>query len=134
MSPLLDSSNTNHHLTSSISSNTPHLSNQISIWIKNIMQNGLHDNCNIRSDDTNPTKEEAEYVRSIMTDVRWLIDGWANNHLGGAPLYASDYFDRFYEYAVELIRKGKAYVDDMTPEETDAFRRLGKASDFRDRP
>src|SRR5204863_3253792 len=50
------------------------------------------------------------------------------------PLYASDYFDRFYEYAVELIRKGKAYVDDMTPEETDAYRRLGKASDFRNRP
>ncbi len=66
-------------------------------------------------DDTNPTKEEAEYVRSIMADVHWLIDDWADKQLGGAPLYASDYFDRFYEYAVELIRKGKAYVDDMTP-------------------
>src|SRR6266581_102661 len=89
--------------------------------------------CNIRMDDTNPTKEEAEYVRSIMTDVRWLVDSWADNHIGGAPLYASDYFERFYEYAVELIRKGKAYVCDMTPEETDAYRRLGKASGFRDR-
>src|SRR5256885_6658732 len=89
--------------------------------------------CNIRMDDTNPTKEEAEYVRSIMADVHWLVDGWADKQLGGAPLYASDYFDRFYDYAVELIRKGKAYVDDMTPEETDAYRRLGKASTFRDR-
>ena len=89
--------------------------------------------CNIRMDDTNPIKEEAEYVESIMTDVHWLIDGWADKHVGGAPFYASDYFDRFYEYAVDLIRKGKAYVCDMTPEETDALRRLGKASDFRDR-
>jgi len=89
--------------------------------------------CNIRMDDTNPIKEEAEYVESIMTDVRWLVDGWADNQVGGAPFYASDYFDRFYEYAVDLIRKGKAYVCDMTPEETDAYRRIGKASDFRDR-
>src|SRR5437762_6101649 len=89
--------------------------------------------CNIRMDDTNPTKEEAEYVRSIMTDVHWLIDGWADNHLGGAPLYASDYFQKFYDYAVDLIRKGKAYVDDMTREETDEYRRIGKASIFRDR-
>src|SRR6201987_1424146 len=43
--------------------------------------------CNPRMDDTNPAKEEAEYVRSIMTDVRWLVDGWADNHVGGAPLY-----------------------------------------------
>jgi glutaminyl-tRNA synthetase len=89
--------------------------------------------CNIRMDDTNPTKEEAEYVRSIMTDVHWLIDGWADNHLGGAPFYASDYFQKFCDYAVDLIRKGKAYVCDMTSEETDAYRRLGKASTFRDR-
>jgi glutaminyl-tRNA synthetase len=89
--------------------------------------------CNIRMDDTNPTKEEAEYVRSIMSDVHWLIDGWADKQLRGAPFYASDYFDRFYEYAVDLIRKDKAYVCDMTPEETDAYRRLGKASTFRDR-
>src|SRR5216117_1491231 len=89
--------------------------------------------CNIRMDDTNPIKEEAEYVRSIMVDVHWLIDGWADNHIGGAPLYASDYFEQFYEYAVDLVRTGKAYVCDMTPEETDAYRRLGKASCFRDR-
>jgi glutaminyl-tRNA synthetase len=89
--------------------------------------------CNIRMDDTNPIKEEAEYVGSIMTDVRWLIDGWADERVGGAPFYASDYFDRFYAYAVDLIRKGKGYVCDMTPEETDAYRRQGKASTFRDR-
>src|SRR6184192_2513665 len=89
--------------------------------------------CNIRMDDTNPIKEESEYVESIMTDVRWLIDGWADKHVGGAPFYASDYFDRFYEYAVALVRKGKAYVCDMTSEETDSYRRLGKASNFRDR-
>lgn len=84
-------------------------------------------------DDTNPTKEQAEYVGSIMTDVHWLVDGWADNHLGGAPFYASDYFERFYDYAVDLVRAGKAYVCDMTPEETDAYRRLGKASGFRER-
>jgi len=89
--------------------------------------------CNVRMDDTNPTKEEAEYVQSIMTDVRGLVDSWADNHIGGAPLYASDYFEQFYEYAVDLVRTGKAYVCDMTPEETDAYRRLGKASCFRDR-
>ena len=89
--------------------------------------------CNIRMDDTNPAKEETEYVRSIMTDVHWLIDGWADNHLGSAPLYASDYFGQFCEYALNLVRAGKAYVDDMTPEETDAYRRLGKVSAYRDR-
>src|SRR6266487_246585 len=79
--------------------------------------------CNVRMDDTNPTKEEAEYVDSIMSDVKWLIDGWADKNLGLAPGYASDYFDRLHEYAVELVRKGKAYVDDMTLEETDEYRR-----------
>jgi glutaminyl-tRNA synthetase len=84
-------------------------------------------------DDTNPTKEEAEYVDSIMADVRWLIDGWADKNVGGAPLYASDYFDKLYEYAVDLVQKGKAYVDDMSPEETDEYRRIGKESLFRNR-
>jgi glutaminyl-tRNA synthetase len=65
--------------------------------------------------------------------VKWLIDRWADKTLGGAPLYTSDYFDKLYEYAVELVRKGKAYVDDMTPEETDEHRRLGKEGPFRDR-
>ena len=120
--------------------------------------------CNLRMDDTNPTKEDVEYVDSILTDVRWLIDGWADRCIGmktqGAtpsvseeggrvdfnvapapadapavePFYASDYFGALHEYAVRLIQLGKAYVCDMTPEETDEFRRLGKASRFRDRP
>jgi glutaminyl-tRNA synthetase len=89
--------------------------------------------CNVRMDDTNPTKEEAEYVDSIMADVRWLIDGWADKNVGGAPLYASDYFDKLYEYAVDLVQNGKAYVDDMSPEETDEYRRIGKESLFRNR-
>ncbi|PZR76447.1 MAG: glutamine--tRNA ligase [Chthoniobacterales bacterium] len=89
--------------------------------------------CNVRMDDTNPTKEEAEYVDSIMFDVHWLIDGWANKNLGRAPGFASDYFDQLYTYAVELVRKGKAYVCDMTPEETDEYRRLGKEGPFRNR-
>jgi len=90
--------------------------------------------CHIRMDDTNPTKEETEYVDSIMADVHWLIDDWADKNLGGAPLYTSDYFDRLYQFALRLIDKGKAYVDDMTAEETDEFRRLGKESRFRNRP
>jgi glutaminyl-tRNA synthetase len=90
--------------------------------------------CNVRMDDTNPTKEETEYVDSIMADVHWLIDGWADKNIGGAPLYASDYFDKFYQYAVDLVRKGKAYVDDITPEQTDEYRRIGKESPSRNRP
>jgi glutaminyl-tRNA synthetase len=89
--------------------------------------------CNVRMDDTNPAKEETEYVDSIMFDVKWLIDGWAHENLGRAPGYASDYFGQLYEYAAELVRKGKAYVCDMTPEETDEYRRLGKESPFRSR-
>ena len=93
--------------------------------------------CNVRMDDTNPTKEETEYVDSIMADVRWLVDDWGASHLAlnrNTPFYASDYFDRFYECAVELVRKNKAFVCDMTPEETDEYRRLGKESPFRNRP
>lgn len=89
--------------------------------------------CNVRMDDTNPTKEETEYVDSIMADVHWLIDGWADRNLGGASLYASDYFDKLYEYAIDLVHKGKAYVDDTSPEETDEHRRIGKESSFRNR-
>ena len=93
--------------------------------------------CNVRMDDTNPAKEEVEYVDSIMADVRWLIAGWADQNLnlkdGGVPFYASDYFPKIYEFAQELVRKGKAYVCDMSAEETDEFRRQGKDGPFRDR-
>ncbi len=125
--------------------------------------------CNLRMDDTNPTKEDVEYVDSILADVKWLIGGWADDRLGmkqqgqtphahasggkpdfylapvtapsdGAklePFYASDYFSQIYEYAVELIRKGHAYVCDLSPEDTDAYRgapdRPGKDSPWRNR-
>jgi glutaminyl-tRNA synthetase len=93
--------------------------------------------CNVRMDDTNPEKEETEFIDSIMADIRWLIDGWADKNLGlkddGSPLFASDYFEQIYEFAQQLVRKGKAYVCDMTPEETDEYRRLGKDGPFRNR-
>jgi glutaminyl-tRNA synthetase len=126
--------------------------------------------CNLRMDDTNPTKEDVEYVDSITEDVRWLVSAWADDRLGLKPkgktpemqpldgktdfylppvvgparesatlepFYASDYFDQIYEYALELIRKGVAYVDDLSPEDTDKYRggpdRPGKESPFRSR-
>ena len=126
--------------------------------------------CNLRMDDTNPTKEDIEYVDSIQEDVKWLISAWADNNLGlkpkgktpeavtsngkpdfylghvppstldsrsstgVEPFYASDYFDQIYEYAVTLIKKGLAYVDDLTPDETDEYRRNAKESPYRNRP
>jgi len=125
--------------------------------------------CNLRMDDTNPTKEDVEYVDSITEDVNWLISAWADDKLGlkpkGAtpetiaeegkrdfylpavtkseignrksemfePFYASDYFDQIYDYAEQLIEKGNAFVCDLTPDETDEYRRNAKASPFRDR-
>ncbi|MCS7337043.1 MAG: glutamine--tRNA ligase/YqeY domain fusion protein [Verrucomicrobiae bacterium] len=131
--------------------------------------------CNLRYDDTNPMKEEPEFVDAIYEDVRWLIAGWADHCLGLKPrgkkpetivtdgkpdfylgpvtkgdahcdawpddtlepFYASDYFEQLYQYAVQLIKKGKAYVCDHTPEEVDKMRgapdRPGKPSLYRDR-
>jgi len=95
--------------------------------------------CNLRMDDTNPTKEETEYVESIVEDVNWLVAGWADHVLGlkakgkTEPFYASDYFEQFFEYAVQLIAKGKAYVDDLSPADTDSYRINGKESPFRGR-
>src|SRR3989339_1383606 len=68
--------------------------------------------CNLRFDDTNPTKEEVEYVESIKEDVKWLGFDW-----GSRLYYASDYFDRLYDYAVQLIKKGKAYVCSLSADE-----------------
>lgn len=68
--------------------------------------------CNLRYDDTNPTKEDTEYVDSIREDVRWLGFDWEDREF-----YASDYFGKFYEYAVQLIKKGKAYVCNLSPDE-----------------
>jgi glutaminyl-tRNA synthetase len=115
--------------------------------------------CNLRFDDTNPAKEEVEYVESITADVKWLIDGWADHCLGmkamgslpapqevnghpdfyappfeqskienqesrinPEPFFASDYFEALYAYALELIRGGKAYVCDLSPEDTEKYR------------
>lgn len=87
--------------------------------------------CNLRYDDTNPAKEEAEYVRSIEDDVRWL------GFTPAAKLWASDYFDAMYAWAVELIKKGKAYVDDQTAEQIRLSRGTltgpGRESPFRNR-
>lgn len=121
--------------------------------------------CNVRMDDTNPTKEEIEYVDSIIDDVKWLIDGWADDAIGLkpkgetpkavevdgkadfqiasiagqinadrlSPFYASDYFEQLFDYALRLVRQDKAYVCDMSAEETDEYRRIGKESRFRGR-
>jgi len=127
--------------------------------------------CNLRMDDTNPTKEEVEYVESIQEDVNWLIEGWAEQKLGLKPkgkgpvlqtvnekpdvhlpavlssgqspavalepFYASDYFDQIYEFALRLIKLGRAYVCDLSPKETEEYRgspdRPGKDSPFRQR-
>ncbi|MFZ5503361.1 MAG: glutamine--tRNA ligase/YqeY domain fusion protein [Pseudomonadota bacterium] len=89
--------------------------------------------CNLRFDDTNPEKESEEYALSIQEDVRWLGFEWA-----GQVRWASDYFDRLYDFAVELIGKGLAYVDDLTPEQMREYRgtltEAGKNSPNRDRP
>ena len=98
--------------------------------------------CNLRMDDTNPAKEDVEYVDAIIRDVRWLIGGWADQVLGlkpdGTPYFASDYFEQIHAFAVALIKKGKAYVCDLSPEDTDKFRgapdKPGVDSPFRDRP
>jgi glutaminyl-tRNA synthetase len=126
--------------------------------------------CNLRMDDTNPTREEVEYVDSIIADVKWLIEGWSDDRLGlkGSgqtpatvtsngqpdfylaptigpntsgkvePFYASDYFEQIYGYAVALIKKGNAYVCDLSAEDMDQYRGApnlpGKESPWRNRP
>ncbi len=88
--------------------------------------------CNLRFDDTNPSKEEVEFVDSIMEDVRWLGFDWEER-----LYYASDYFEQLYEWAVQLIKDGKAYVCDLTSEETRAYRGTltepGRESPYRNR-
>lgn len=88
--------------------------------------------CHLRFDDTNPEKEEIEYIESIKEDVKWLGFRW-----GGKEYYASDYFDQLYDYAIDLIRQGKAYVDSQSAEEMRINRGTltepGKASPYRER-
>jgi len=89
--------------------------------------------CNLRFDDTNPEKEDVEYVESIIDDVKWLGFDW-----GDRLYYASDYFDQLYEYAVQLIKQGDAYVDSSSMEEIKDYRGIptepGKESRYRNRP
>lgn len=89
--------------------------------------------CNLRFDDTNPEKEDIEYVESIKKDVNWLGFEW-----DGEVCYSSNYFDKLYEYAIELINKGLAYVDELSPEQIREYRGTltapGKPSPYRDRP
>lgn len=91
--------------------------------------NGL---CNLRFDDTNPCKEEDEYVKAIQQDVRWLGFDWQDR-----LFYASDYYDQLYQYAIQLIKAGKAYVCQLTPEQIREYRgtltQPGKDSPYRDR-
>ena len=88
--------------------------------------------CHLRFDDTNPGRESVEYVESIVRDIRWLGWDW-----GDCLFYASDYFDQLYEYAVQLIKAGKAYVDDLTAEQVREYRGTltdpGRESPYRDR-
>ena len=88
--------------------------------------------CNLRFDDTNPTKEETEYVEHIMEDIRWLGFDWEDR-----LYFASDYFDRLYEFAIQLIKDGKAYVDSLSAEEIREYRGTlmepGKESPYRNR-
>ncbi len=97
--------------------------------------------CNLRFDDTNPIKEEQEYIDSIIRDVRWLGFRWPgarDDDPAAGVLFASDYFEQMYEWAVELIKKGRAYVDDLPPEQIRELRgtltRPGQNSPHGDRP
>ncbi|UCD17587.1 MAG: glutamine--tRNA ligase, partial [Candidatus Zixiibacteriota bacterium] len=87
---------------------------------------------NLRFDDTNPTKEETEYVEAIMRDIRWLGFDWEDR-----LFYASDYFDQLYEYAIQLVKDGKAYVDDLNADEIREYRgtltKPGEDSPYRNR-
>lgn len=89
--------------------------------------------CNLRYDDTNPVKEDVEFVDAIQEDIQWLGFKWGER----GPLYASDYFEQLYQFALQLIEKGKAYVDDLSADEIREYRGTltepGKNSPFRDR-
>jgi glutaminyl-tRNA synthetase len=109
-----------------------HIGHAKSICLNFGLAKKFNGKCNLRFDDTNPTKEEQEYVDSIKEDVRWLGFDWEDREY-----YASDYFEQLYEFAVYLINKGKAYVCEMTAEEISAHRGTpavpGKESPWRNR-
>ncbi|OBX06818.1 glutamate--tRNA ligase [Gallibacterium salpingitidis] len=109
-----------------------HIGHAKSICLNFGIAEDYHGKCNLRFDDTNPVKEDMSYVESIQQDVEWLGFKWE-----GKPRYASDYFDQLYGYAIELIKKGLAYVDELSPDEMREYRGTltepGKNSPYRDR-
>ncbi|KJS88178.1 MAG: glutamate--tRNA ligase [Peptococcaceae bacterium BICA1-8] len=109
-----------------------HIGHAKSICLNFGIAENYHGLCNLRFDDTNPSKEEVEYVESIQEDVKWLGFSWEDR-----LFYASDYFEKLFLYAVELIKADKAYVDDLSPEEIRQHRgtltQPGENSPYRDR-
>lgn len=110
-----------------------HIGSAKAIWINAYTAEKYHGKFNLRYDDTNPAREDDEYVQSILQDIRWL--GFEPN---GGIFYGSDYFDKCYEYAEKLIMDGKAYVDDLTREEMQEYRgndagKPSRPSPYRDR-
>lgn len=109
-----------------------HIGHAKSICLNFGLAKDYNGKCNLRFDDTNPTKEEVEYVESIKEDVKWLGFDWEDREF-----YASDYFEQLYEYALKLIKNGKAYVCDLTPEQIRETRGTltepGKDSPYRNR-
>jgi glutaminyl-tRNA synthetase len=110
-----------------------HIGHAKSICLNFELADEFSGKCNLRFDDTNPTKEESEYVESIKKDISWLGFDW-----GDREYYASDYFEKLYEFAVLLIRKGKAFVCDLSVDEIRQYRGTlktpGKESPYRSRP
>jgi len=109
-----------------------HIGHAKSICLNFGLAEDFNGRCNLRFDDTNPHKENAEFIEAIKRDVAWLGYSWS-----GAPLFASDYFEQLYQYAIELIKKNKAYVCDLNADETRAYRGTltepGKESPHRNR-
>src|SRR5512136_2167447 len=110
----------------------PHIGHAKSVCLNFGIAAQYHGTCNLRMDDTDPAGESMEYVESIIGDVRWLGFDWDDR-----LFYASDYFEQLYEYALQLIRKGKAYVCDLSADEVREYRGTltepGKDSPYRNR-
>src|ERR1044072_7017994 len=109
-----------------------HIGHAKAVWIDYGVAQEFGGLFNLRFDDTNPVKEEQEFVDAIIEDMHWIGADW-----GDRLLFASDYFDQMYEWAVDLINQGKAYVDDLSAEEMSTSRggltAAGTASPYRDR-
>ncbi|KAA0017842.1 glutamine--tRNA ligase/YqeY domain fusion protein [Salinicola corii] len=109
-----------------------HIGHAKSIWVNFGLAEQFGGRCHLRFDDTNPAKEEQAYIDAIQEDIRWLGYEWS-----GAVRFASDYFDQLYAWAQHLVREGKAYVDDLSPEEIREYRGTltepGRPSPYRER-